>query len=182
MIYDGTTEFFSDRPVSYTAKGVVKETNAFTLCEPGMDHYKYYTRIKQMFMRVFKEMHEKRTGGEIFGEDISGEELKGLDENHEQNSAEEAAALEMLLLVSEKVDVAEFIDAFRAMACMNSRKAIVRLDGEQAMTDAIWSNMHPDDGYKMAVRWAAFFAMPSADGQKTMSNKPSASSGQPKAV
>jgi len=179
MIHDGTTDFFSDHEVSYSCKGVMKETNAFVLREPGMDHYKHYMRIKQMFMQVFMEMGEKHKDKEA---DISGEEVKAIEEDHEQNSEEFAGVLEMLLLTSSKIDASEFIDCFRAMACMKSGKPVVMLDGEQQMTDSIWSSMHPDDGYKMAIRWAAFFAMPSADGQKTSLNKPSTSLGQAKVV
>lgn len=180
MIHNGTTEFVSEHEVAYSCKGAEKLTSLFVLREPGMDHYKHYMRIKQMFMQVFQEVGEKRKGNDP--QDISGEEVKAIEEDHEQNSEEFAEMLEMLLLTSEKVDASDFIDTFRAMACMRANKPVVMLDGEQTMTDAIWSNMHPDDGYKMAIRWAAFFAMPSADGQKKSSNKPSASLGQVKVV
>ena len=179
MIHDGTTEFFSEHEVSYSCKGAAKETTAFVLREPGMDHYKHYMRIKQMFMQMFMEAGEKHKNKSA---DISGEEVKAIEEDHEQNSEEFAETLEMLLLTSEKIDASDFLDTFRSMACMKAGKPIVMLDGEQSMTDSIWSTMHPDDGYKMAIRWAAFFAMPSADGQKTSSNKPSASLGQAKVV
>lgn len=179
MIHNGTIEFFSDHEVSYSCKGVQKETNAFVLREPGMDHCDHYMRIKQMFMQVFIEVGEKHKAGQ---EDISGEEVKAIEEDHEQNSEEFAETLQMLLLTSNKVKVSDFLNTFRAMACMRASKPIVMLDGEQSMTDAIWSSMHPDDGYKMAIRWAAFFAMPSAGGQKTLSSKPSASLGQAKVV
>ena len=179
MIHDGTTEFFADHPVQYSRKGEVIQTNAFTLGEPCMDHYKHYTRIRQMLMRVFQEMGDKRKD---MAQDISGEEVKAIEEGHEQATEELAAALEVLLLTSERVDVAEFMETFRVMACMNSRKPIVTLDDEQRLTDAIWSNMHPDDGYKMAIRWAAFFAMPSDADQKTSSSKQSQSASQPRVV
>lgn len=179
MIHDGTTEFFSDHEVAYSCKGVEKFTKAFVLREPGMDHYKFYMRIKQMFMQAFKEIGDKRKDD---AQDISGEEVSAIEEDHEQNSEEFAEVLGVLLLSSEKVDAAEFMDCFRAMACMRASKPVVMLDGEQAMTDAIWQNLHPDDGYQMAIRWAAFFAMPSADVQKKSSNKPSVSSGQVKVV
>lgn len=179
MIHDGTTEFFSDHEVSYSCKGAIKQTTAFVLREPGMDHYKHYMRIKQQFMQMFMEAGERHKDKEA---DMSGEEVKAIEDDHDQRSEEFAATLEMLLLTSTKVEASDFLDCFRAMACMKASKPVVMLDGEQSMTDAIWSTMHPDDGYKMAVRWAAFFAMPSADGQKTMSNKPSASLGQAKVV
>lgn len=179
MIHDGTTEFFSEHEVAYSVKGVSKPTNTFVLREPGMDHYKHYMRIKQMFMQVFQEVGSKR---KEVAEDISGEEVKAIEEDHEQNSEEFAAMLEMLLLTSEKVEASDFLDCFRSMACMKAGKPIVMLDGEQTMTDAIWSSMHPDDGYKMAIRWAAFFAMPSVDGLKTSSSKPSSSPSQVKVV
>lgn len=180
MIHDGTTEFFSEHEVSYSAKGVSKTTTEFVLREPGMDHFKHYMRIKQMFMQVFQEIGEKRKSTDP--EDISGEEVSAIEDDHEQNSEEFAGVLEMLLLTSEKVSVPEFVETFRAMACMRANKPVVMLDGEQAMTDAIWMAMHPDDAYKMAIRWAAFFAMPSVDGLKTSSNKPSTSQGQAKVV
>lgn len=179
MIHDGTTEFVSKHEVSYSAKGVTKETNLFVLREPSMDHTKHYMRIKQMFMQVFMEAGEKHKNKDA---DISGEEVKAIEEDHEQNSEEFAGVLEMLLMTSEKVDASDFLDTFRAMACARSGKPIVMLDGEQTMTDAIWSSMHPDDGYKMAIRWAAFFATPSVDGLKTSSSKPSGSHGQAKVV
>ena len=174
MIHEGTTDFFSEHKVSYSVKGVSKETNLFVLREPGMDHFKHYMRIKQMFMHVFREVSEKRKDGDE-PEDISGEEVQPIEDGHEQSSEEIAEAMEMLLLTSEKVGVPDFVEAFRAMACMRANKPVVMLDGEQAMTDAIWMTMHPDDAYKMAVRWAAFFAMPSEGGPKTSSNKPSSS-------
>lgn len=179
MIHDGTTEFNSKHEVSYSAKGVTKETTFFVLREPGMDHYKFYMRIKQMFMQVFQEIGEKRKSGP---EDISGEEVKAIEDDHEQNSEEFAEMLEMLLLTSQKVDASDFLDTFRAMACARSNKPIVMVDGEQTMTDSIWSSMHPDDGYKMAIRWAAFFAMPSVDGLKTSSSTPSTSQSAVKVV
>lgn len=179
MIHDGTIDFMSKHDVTYSAKGVNKETNSFVLREPGMDHTKYYMRIKQMFMQVFMEAGEKHKNKDV---DISGEEVKAIEEDHEQNSEEFAEVLQMLLLTSEKVDASEFMDVFRAMACARSSKPIVMLDGEQAMTDSIWSTMHPDDGYAMAIRWAAFFATPSAGGPKTSSSKPSGSHAQAKVV
>lgn len=179
MIHSGTTDFISDHDVSYSSKGAEKLTNLFVLREPGMDHCDHYMRIKQMFMQVFMEVGEKHKSNV---EDISGEEVKAIEEDHEQNSEEFAETLQMLLLTSNKVKISDFLGTFRAMACMRAKNPIVMLDGEQSMTDSIWAGMHPDDGYKMAIRWAAFFAMPSAGGQKTLSSKPSASSGQAKVV
>jgi hypothetical protein len=180
MIHDGTTDFQSEREVCYSSKGVDKYTTLFVLREPGMEHCKHAMRIKQMVMQIFQETAAKhKKAGEF---DISGEEVKPIEEDHEQTSEETAEMLEMLFMMSEKVEVSEFLDCFRAMACMRSSKPIVSLDGEQAMTDAIWQNLSLDDGYKMAVRWAAFFAMPSVDGQKKSSSKPSPSAGQVKVV
>ncbi|MNQ54519.1 hypothetical protein D3C85_685870 [compost metagenome] len=179
MIHDGTTDFFSDHEVSYSAKGVQKETTTFVLREPGMDHAKYYMPIKQLVMKAFMALAEKHKSNK---EDLSGEEVKAIEDDHEEKSDEAAQALEAVFFTSDVVDVAAFMEMFRAMACMPCSKPIVMLDGEQRMTDAIWSNMHPDDGLKMAVRWASFFAMPSADGQKKSSSKLSTSQGQAKVV
>jgi hypothetical protein len=180
MIHDGTTEFYSEREVSYSCKGVEKFTTSFVLREPGMEHCKHAMRIKQMVMQIFREI----TAGSNKSDDpdISGEEVKPIEDNHEQNSEEAAKAFEAMFMMSEKVEVSDFLECFRAMACMRADKPIVMLDGEQTMTDSIWRSLSLNDGYKMATRWAAFFAMPSADGQKKSSNKPSASSGQAKVV
>jgi len=182
MIHEGTTEFNSQHEVPYSRKGVTTETTLFVLREPGMDQFKHYMRIKQMLMQVLREIGEKRKGGDLEPEDISGEEVEAIELDHEESAEELAGALEMMLLASEKIGVSDFVETFRAMACMRANKPVVMLDGDQAMTDAIWMAMHPDDAYKMAIRWAAFFAMPSVDGLKTSSNKPSDSQSQVVAV
>ncbi len=179
MIHDGTTEFFSEHEVSYSAKGVSKTTTEFVLREPGMEHAKYYMPIKQLVMKAFMALGEKHKNK---SDDLSGEEVKAIEEDHEENSDEAAETLSAVFLISDVVDVSNFLETFRAMACMGGNKPIVMLDGEQRMTDAIWSAMHPDDGWKMAIRWTSFFAMPSLDGLKTSSNKPSTSQGQAKVV
>lgn len=180
MIHDGTTEFTSQHEVSYGAKGVTKETSLFVLREPGMEHAKYAMRIKQMVMQIFQELAAKRGTDEMA--DISGEEVKPIEDDHEQNSEETAEGFEAMFMMSEKIEVSDFLECFRAMACMRASKPIVMLDGEQTMTDSIWQSLSLNDGYKMAIRWTAFFAMPSADGPKKSLNKPSASSGPAKVV
>lgn len=177
-IHNGTTDLTTKSPISYTDKGEVKETYSVVLQEPCMDHCKHSLKIKQMVMRVFMEVGRNRKEQD----DVSGEEVKQLDEGHEDSAEELASVLETLMLTSETVDVSDFFEAFRAMVCMKARRPIIMLDGVQAMTDAIWQNVNPDDAYRMAIRWTAFFGMPSGDGQKTTSNKPSSSSGQPMAV
>lgn len=180
MIHNGTTEFISDNEVSYSAKGEQKLTSLFVLREPGMEHCKYAMRIKQMVMQIFKELSEKR--GDAGVQDISGEEVKAIEDDHEESGDEIAEGFEAMFMMSERIEVSEFLECFRAMACMRASKPVVMLDGEQAMTDAIWQHLSLNDGYKMAIRWTAFFAMPSADGQKKSSNKQSALLGQAKVV
>lgn len=177
-IHNGTTDFTTKSPISYTDKGEVKEAYSVVLQEPCMDHCKHSLKIKQMVMRVFMEVGKNRKDAE----DASGEEVKPLDEGHDESSEELASVLETLMLTSETVDVSDFFESFRAMVCMKARRPIMMINGEQAMTDAIWQNVNPDDAYRMAIRWTAFFGMPSGGGQKTTSNKPSSSSGQPMAV
>lgn len=179
MIHEGTTDFFSDHEVPYSCKGVTKETTSFVLREPSMEHAKYYMPIKQLVMKAFMALGEKHKNNK---EDLSGEEVKAIEDDHEEKSNEAAESLAAIFLISDVVDVSNFMDTFRAMACMASNKPIVMLDGEQRMTDAIWNNMHPDDGWKMAIRWTSFFAMPLADDQKKSSSKPSMSQGQVKVV
>lgn len=179
MIHDGTTDFFSDHEVSYSKKGVETQTTSFVLREPGMDHAKFYMPIKQLVMKAFMDLGEKHKNSR---EDLSGEEVKIIEDDHEEKSDEAAETLGAIFLVSDVVDVSNFMETFRAMACMQCDKPIVMLDGEQRMTDAIWRTMHPDDGWKMAIRWTSFFAMPSADGQKKSSSKLSTSPGQAKVV
>jgi hypothetical protein len=179
MIHEGTTDFFSEHEVSYSAKGVSKETHSFVLREPSMEHAKFYMPIKQLVMKAFMALGEKHKNQ---SNDLSGEEVKAIEEDHEEKSEEAAETLGAVFLISDVVDVSNFMETFRAMACMGGNKPIVMLDGEQRMTDAIWSGMHPDDGWKMAIRWTSFFAMPSVGGQKTLSNKPSTFQGQAKVV
>lgn len=176
-IHNGTTQFVCGTPVSFTANGEVKESQIVILQQHCMDHCGESLKIRQMVMRMFMEFREKRAG------DISGEEVKALDaEQHEENTDELAEMLESLIFMSDAVDAADFLETFRRMVCKKASKAIALIDGEVPVTDAIWNRLNPDDALRMAIRWTAFFGMPSIGDQKTSSSKQSSYPGQPKAV
>lgn len=174
-IQEGTHEFTLSQGVKYKFQGSTVTAESITLKEPGMDHIKFYLKLKQMITR--SQMELAKQAGEINKmRDSIGEIVKPLDEDIErmENETDDIhEAISLALQASETVDIGKFIETFEKMACMKGRTSICMVDDQQSMTAAIWSNLKPDDAFNMAVRWCSFFGMPSDGGEKTMSDRPS---------
>jgi uncharacterized membrane protein len=174
-IQDGTCEFALSKGVNYKFQGSTVTAKMVTLKEPGMDHIKFYLKLKQMITR--SQMELAKQAGEINKmRDSIGEIVKPLNEDVEriENETDDIhEVISLALQASETVDIGNFIETFEKMACLNGRKSICILDGHQSMTSVIWSNLKPDDAFNMAVRWCSFFGMPSEGGAKITSGQPS---------
>lgn len=170
-IEDGTTEYQLSRPLEYRVDGGAAFAEVVLLREPGMDHVKHYLKLKQMLMRA--QMELAKQAGEINKlRDSIGEEIKPLIDDAERIEAEAndmSEAISLALQAAQNVDIGVFIETFEAMATLPARKPIALVDGRQAMTQALWASLKPDDAFGMAVRWCSFFAMPSEGGDKTIS-------------
>lgn len=176
-IQDGTYEFSLTRGVNYKSQGSTVTAESVTLKEPGMDHIKFYLKLKQMITR--SQMELAKQAGEINKmKDSIGEIVKPLDQDTERIESETEdmhEAISLALQASETVDIGKFIETFEKMACLKGRSSVCMVDGKQSMTAAIWANLKPDDAFNMAVRWCSFFGMPSEGGEKTLSDRPSES-------
>ena len=107
-----------------------------------------------------------------------GEIVKPLHEDVEaiESASEELdEAISLALQAADNIDIGDFIDTFRDMACMKGRTSICMIDGRRAMTTALWAKLKPDDAFNMAVRWCSFFAMPFEKGATNTSDQQSES-------
>lgn len=176
-IEDGTYEFTLSRALEYRADGEAAYASTIILREPGMDHLKFYARLKQMLMRAQMELATQ--AGEINKmREAIGQEVKPLNEDAqglEEQTDDIADGISLALQAANNVDMADFVETFRQMACLKARRPIALIDGKQAMTDPLWATLKPDDAINMAVRWCAFFAMPSEQGGQTTSGPQSES-------
>lgn len=172
-IHEGKTEYFLSRPLNYSYKGESRETRVIELREPSMEHVSEYTKLKQMLGRAQMELAE-RSGQLQRAMDApqAGEEVKSFGDQAEEIEAETMAeAFTLAILSSERVDAAEFVNTFQKMACKMNARSVCIIDGEQQMTGALWSKLHPDDGLNMAVRWCSFFATASEGAAKSTSEQ-----------
>lgn len=178
-IEDGTTEFKLTRPLEYRFNGNAEMADFILLREPGMDQVKYYLKLKQMIVRAQMDLAKQATEINKI-KDAIGEEVKPLVEGVAEMEAqsEEIGQAIALALQTSTVDIGDFLEAFAAMACMKARKPIALVAGHQAMTDALWATLKPDDAFGMAVKWCSFFAMPLAGGEKISSGQPSVSASE----
>ena len=166
-IKDGTTEYKLKQQLEYRYNGNAELATHVVLKEPGMDHIKFYYRLKQMIIQSQVEVQSKQS--DIIQEareanQVVGEVVKPFHESvedMEQKAINMVPAVELGLQVATCIDLGEFIDTFRKMATMKARKSICVVDGKQQMTESLWQMLHPDDGFKMACWWCSFFAMPS---------------------
>lgn len=179
-IEDGTTEFKLTRPIEYRVNGEVAMAGMVELREPCMDHVKHYLRLKQLLMRAQMELASQADEINKLRDSI-GEEVKPIDqdvENLERQAEDMAPALALAIQAAKNVSIEDFIETFAAMACLKARKPLAMVDSRQAMTQALWATLKPDDAFNMAVWWCSFFATPSEGGGKTSSGQQSDSATQ----
>lgn len=172
-IEDGTTEYKLKHQLEYRLKGQAEVAKFIVLKEPTMDHVKHYLKLKQMIMCA--QMDLAKQASEINKlRDAMGTEVKPFSEDVqalESEADDMTEAISLSLQAAPNVDIGLFIETFEAMACMKARRAICVIDDVVPMTSALWDNLNPNDAFDMAVRWCAFFAMPSQGGEKTTSGQ-----------
>lgn len=180
-IKDGTYKFKLSKELEYKFKGSTRKTDFVVLKEPVMGHIKFYSKLKQMVTRVQMELAEQYSKLNKMREDI-GDVVKPMNDTAdriEDEADDTFQALSLGMQSSEKVDLSVFIEIFRKMILSPAKKSICLVNGDVVMTDALWDKLEPDCALDMAVRWCAFFAMPSEGGRKTSYDQPSESHTEP---
>jgi len=71
-----------------------------------------------------------------------------------------------MLEQSDRIDINDFTQTFKEMACLRTDTPVVICNGLEPMKEGIWEKVGVDDAFEMAVRWCSFFATPSDRGQK----------------
>ena len=170
-IVNGQCDFMLSRPIKYSFEGSTHETKTIVLQENGMEHDTYTSQLEEMIMKSQIEVFEKRGGVQ----DSVGEVVQPLKDQVEQieDAAEETAIqIYASIVASDSVHLHIFKNIFKKMACIpRPQKSICMIDGRAIMTEAIYNTMYPKDAQDMALRWCAFFVMPSEEGQKKESGQ-----------
>ena len=169
-IKEGEFQFNLKKPLKYKFDGGVHEANFVILKEPGMEHIKFYLRLKQMLTKAQMELATK--AGKI--EESMGEIVKPFTEEIdkiESQSDEIYAMYSISIQASDTVDSWQFQKTFQDMVCTIAKNGICMVDGKLSITKEIYNNLSPDDAEEMALRWCSFFAMPSLEGKKTESGQ-----------
>jgi hypothetical protein len=186
-IQDGSIEFPLTRPIKYKFDNETHEATHVILQEPGMEHIKFYSKLKQMLTRAQLELVkglDPESIREAQDKAKAGENVESFDKEAqkiEDDSEQHYEFIKVLVAGSAVVDFTQFVSTFAKMACViNPRKSVCMIDGRLAMNDTLWNNLHPDDAIEMALRWASFFVMPSEEGGQTTSEQPSTSQQPPK--
>jgi hypothetical protein len=181
-IQDGSFDFQLTKPLKYSG---TQEATFVKLQEPGMEHIKHYSKLKQMMTRAQMELARKASDLQDIQSNV-GEIVESFDKQAEQIESEfdqNYQGIKLMIESAESVDFSEFVGTFEKMVCVSTpRKAICLVDGKITMNDVLWKNLRPDDAIEMALRWCAFFGMPSQEGEKTSSEPPSTSAPQPMEV
>jgi hypothetical protein len=178
-IQDGSIEFPLTRPIKYKFDNQTHEATHVKLQEPGMEHCQFCDKIEQMITKAQMDYTEKIG---VQQSDV-GDVVKPFHEQaaeEEVNTEDMAEALAVVLKDSNRVDYSKFNATFAKMACVNNpKKSICLIDGRLAMNSTLWANLCLKDAKAIALRWAAFFVMPSEEGGKNSSEQPSTSQPQP---
>lgn len=160
-IENGTHDFTLNKPimVHFSGKGE-QEVICLIMREPTRAHAKKASKLKQMIMRSMMEISEKSNA--IAG----GEEQVPLhektSEDIEKSAEEMREALRLSLMLSEKVDLGDFVETFVSMAVKpGAKKPIIMCDGEVPIKDIHFDQMSADEVEELAIVYASFFHMPS---------------------
>jgi hypothetical protein len=167
-IREGEFTFKLSKPLKYQFDGSSHDADHIVLKEPGMEHLKFYLRLKQMLMRAQLELAEK--AGKI--QDSVGEIVKPFQDQVDEIESQSEEVYQMYSVCiqgAESVDIGNFIGTFEKMVCTVARKGVCMVDGRLSMVSSIWNNLTPDDAFEMALRWCAFFGTPSIEGEKNTS-------------
>jgi len=162
-VENGSTEYTISTPFAYYSKEQSGEILAshLVMYEPAYEHSKYAYKIQQRITRLLMEIKERQ--GEM-NDASAGEEVKAMHEEAksiEENADGLAEAIGIGLMMSEKVDMSEFVELWSDMVTAPSERQIVLIDGHIPLNNVTLKRMNPNDVLGAAVRWAAFFGMPS---------------------
>lgn len=163
---DGQKLYMLKKPLTYRVKGETKKAQFLELREPGMSHSRGYLKIKQMVTGLMMSSAKAFDGMGLDRDDIiSGTQVKKLHEvdakKHEEESDQLAEMISYCFGLSSEISLANFVEEFEKIACRSAQKSICVVDGETPMSPAIWEDLHPEDAEGAALKWAAFFTMPS---------------------
>jgi len=158
---NGKHDYTLTRPIDVHFKGVGdKEVIMLTLYEPTRQHVKQSAKLRQMVMISMIELSEKNNA-----QGQAGQESKQIhdktDEEHEKDSAELYEAMKIAILMSEKLDLGDFVEFFIDMALKPTKKPLIKCDDEIPIKDIHFDQMSADEVTDLAIAYASFFYMPS---------------------
>lgn len=160
-IENGTVEYRLKNPFKYAHGGDSQcESKYLELNEPTMEHFKHYSKLKQMLTRAqFDFAAMAQNMGMSDANDMSGEEVKPFHESSSdhESTEENEEAIKLCIQTSDKVDLFEFVDTFRKLIIARTRKPICMVDSVEKFTESMWDKLNVDEAFNIAVRWCSFF-------------------------
>lgn len=141
-----------------------KEVGLLVMSEPTRAHAKKGSKLKQMIMRCMMEVSKNTDTNQPIEQ--PAKEDKALHEKTNESMAKDVeemkGALRIALLLSEKVDLGEFVETFIEMALKPGvKKHIIMCDGKVPIKDIHFDQMSEDEVEELAITYASFFHMPS---------------------
>lgn len=165
----GTTDYELIVPFDYHSIKAGGSTPAafITLRGPEFAHSKNAYRIGQMCSNLlnegpkkFAEYADSEEVQTAAGEEIN--KIKQMENKHESVSAVIEDMLRAYLMVSDAIDVYDFVNEFVEMLNVkNCKRNIAMIDGEVALKKTHVERMDLEDILSLALRWASFFGIQS---------------------
>jgi len=179
-IIEGRTEYKLKKPFVFAGKetkGKEIKCEFIELLEPTSVHTRQTLRLRQMAFKAMmdmasfakqtadKEELEKHAQKESVLDKKEIADLDKKDEEEYQTETEKQVDFALVTMQqSDRIDLFEFVDTFREMACLRTDTPIAKCNGIEPMKDGIWEKVSIDDALGMSVWWVNFFATPSDRG------------------
>lgn len=164
-IKDGEVRYYLQMPLKYSDSGQSTEAEFILLREPGMEHQDGYTKLSQYVTKAqissAKIVQDMNLGESGPTEEV-GEEPKKFHEQvdemeSESEEIEDAMALSLRL---SDINNAEFLKTFEKICIKKgAKKPLALVDGLQTvpLNKVLWDRLHPEEAFRIAIKWCVFF-------------------------
>lgn len=189
-IKDGEVRYFLQKSLKYSNSGQSEDAEFILLREPGMEHQDGYTKLSQYVSKaqIFSaKMVQDMNLSESEPSEEIGEEPKKFHEQAdemESESEEIEDALSLSLRLSD-IDNAEFLKTFEKICLKKgAKRPLALVDGLQTvpLNKVLWDRLHPEEAFRIAVKWCVFFVTAVDIQRKNRSDKQLESDTQAKVV
>lgn len=152
---DGVLVLKTEKPYTMAVNGSFEQRNTIICKDISNQAESAAFDLEQYFDAAIFEMAEKNTGRKT-SKKQNDDDFFDIDCPSDQEIAERAAGLEMIIRSNRSVLLSKLLETFNEII----QAGLVCIDGGDPITAPVWSTVHRDDKLKIVFWYATFFVNP----------------------